>query len=112
MRSQRHSKASRDPVDDRIALLLELLADEVAERLVRRGTILLADESPRRRKERARWRDEEMGTESSAPTMSETNGESLSLTEEVRELVVSLKQKARRAKRNVSPSETLKRSGE
>ena len=50
-------QSSRDRLED----ILELLADEVAERLVQRGTLLLADESPRRREEVESWRDERGG---------------------------------------------------
>jgi len=95
---------------------LDHLAARVAKKILRiagqSGTISGADESPRRGKEREGWRDEEMGTESSALTANETNGESLSLREEVKELVVSLRRKARRAERKVWPSRRSRRSTE
>jgi hypothetical protein len=93
----KREQSSRDRLED----ILELLADEVAERLVQRGTLLLADESPRRREEVESWRDEERGTESSAPIKNETSGESSSLKKEVRELVsfFATEGEARAAKR-------------
>jgi hypothetical protein len=89
---------------DRLDRIFDLLTDEVAERLAQRGIISVADESPRPTKEKESWRDEKKGTESSAPTKNETNGESSLLKKEVRELVVSLRQKARRARQSASPS--------
>jgi TATA-binding protein-associated factor Taf7 len=95
-------------VDARAAGMVE----QVLRRFQQRGNIPTADESPRPGKERRSWRDEEKGTESSAPTKKETNGESSLLKKEVRELVVSLRQKARRARQSASPSVISKGSRE
>ena len=53
----------------------------------------------------------ERGTESSAPIKNGTNGESSSLKKEVRDLVISLRQKARRARQSASPSQPERIAG-
>jgi hypothetical protein len=95
-------------VDARAAGMVE----QVLRHFEERGRVPAADESPRPERERRSWRDEKKGIESLAPTKKETNGESSLLKKEVRELVVSLRQKARRVRQSASPSVISKGSRE
>jgi hypothetical protein len=110
MAKRQHPETGRDSGETRMEILLDLLVDEVVERLVQRGTIPAVDESPRRRKEHEKWRDDQSPSECSDPTEMEPDGESSSLRRRIKNAVSTLRQNAKRSGQSDSPSRNSQRS--
>lgn len=75
----------------RIRTLARLIAEELADIVRERGTLVGADVSPRPRREIETWRDEEKGSGSLDPIRSEDSGELSWSEREAREIVGSIR---------------------
>jgi hypothetical protein len=75
-------------IESAIRALLHALAEEVVRLLMARGSLTVADVSPRRRKEEdEKWRDKERASECSGPIPKMENGESLWSEQEAKRLL-------------------------